>query len=83
LLRQHFHIKQTTIVTDYVERYVALVEQLLAYSPMPDQRYLTTRFVDGLHDSVRAIVLVKCPCDLDTACTLALLQEEAQGPLRS
>lgn len=79
LLRQHFHIKQTSTVVDYVERYVALIMQLSSYNPKTDQCYITTRFVDGLHDSIRFIVLVQRLCDLDTACTLTLLQEEAQG----
>jgi hypothetical protein len=83
LLRQHFHINQTSTVVDYVDRYVALIEQLSAYNPKPDQRTITTRFIDGLHDSVRAVVLMQRPSDLDTACSLALLQEEAQGPPRS
>lgn len=41
-----------------------------------DPLYFTTRFVDGLHEDVCAVVMMHMPCDLDTACTLALLQEE-------
>lgn len=59
-----------------------LVDQLSAYNPKPDQRYFTTRFVDGLSDSIRSIILVQRPYNLDTACTLALLQEEAHEPRR-
>jgi hypothetical protein len=32
--------------------------------------------VDGLKDEIKSVVLVQCPVNLDTACTLALLQEE-------
>lgn len=45
---------------------------------------LTTRFIDGLRDDIRAVVLVHRPQDLDTASSLALLQEDAvsQAPRR-
>lgn len=45
--------------------------------------------MDGLRIDIRAVVLVARPSTLDTACTLALLQEEAadeginQEPKRS
>ena len=35
------------------------------------------RFIDGLCADIKAIVLVLCPKYLDTACTVAMLQEEA------
>ena len=35
------------------------------------------RFIDGLRADIKAIVLVLRPKDLDTACTVAFLQEEA------
>ena len=40
---------------------------------------ITNRFIDGLRDEVRAIVLLHRPVDLDTVCSLALLQEEVAG----
>jgi hypothetical protein len=79
-IRQMFHIRQTTTVQDYVDRFIDLIEQLLAYTPNPDHLSYTTRFIDGLRDDIRAIILVQRPPDLDTACTLALLQEEAIEP---
>lgn len=50
--------------------------------------FYTMRFIDGLHADIKAIVLVLRPKDVDTACTVALLQEEAgsvvqQRPIRS
>jgi hypothetical protein len=33
--------------------------------------------VDGLKEDIKSVILVQCPVDLDTACTLTLLQEEA------
>lgn len=71
-----FHISQTTTVSDYVDRFTDLVEQLTAYTPNPDPLAHTTRFIDDLRDDIRRVVLVARPSNLDTACTLALLQEE-------
>jgi hypothetical protein len=39
--------------------------------------FYTMRFIDGLRVDIKAIVLVLRPHNLDTACTVALLQEEA------
>jgi hypothetical protein len=82
LICQLFHICQTTTVQDYVDHFVDLIEQLSAYTTNLDHLSYTTRFVDGLHDDIRAIILVQRPKDLDSACTLALLQEEAFEPGR-
>jgi hypothetical protein len=35
-----------------------------------------TRFIEGLREDIRAVVMVQRLTDLDTACSLALLQEE-------
>lgn len=73
-------MKQQSTVTEYVSHFTELVDQLKAYASSVDPVYFTTRFVDGLHSDIRSIVLVQRPKDLDTACTLALLQEEAGAP---
>jgi hypothetical protein len=39
--------------------------------------FYTMRFIDGLRADIKAIVLVLRPKDLDTACTIAMLQEKA------
>jgi len=44
--------------------------------------YYTIRFIDGLRPDIRATVLVQRPSTLDTACSLALLQEEVASPAR-
>jgi hypothetical protein len=76
LIRQLFHIQQTTTVTDYAERFTQLIDQLHAYSPHADPLYYTMRFMDGLREDVRSVVMVQRPRDLDTAMVLAQLQEE-------
>lgn len=80
LLRQLFHIKQTASVQDYVNHFVDLIEQLSTYTPNPDTQSYTTRFINGLRDDIHSVVLVQRLADLDTACSLALLQEEAVKP---
>jgi hypothetical protein len=65
-----------------VDRFIDLIEQLSAYTQHLDHLSYTTRFVDGLWDNIHAIILIQRPPDLDTACTLALLQEEAVEPGR-
>jgi hypothetical protein len=83
LLRQLFNVRQTGSVSEYVDKFTELIDQLKAYNPNPDLLSYTTRFVDGLREDIRAVVLVARPNTLDAAYTLALLQEEAGGPSRS
>jgi hypothetical protein len=74
-----FHIKQTGSVQTYIDSFSELVDQLVAYEhSVGDQHYFTARFVDGLRDEIKSVVLVQRPVDLDSACTLALLQKEAE-----
>jgi hypothetical protein len=79
LIHQLFHIKQLSSVQEYITQFTELIDQLLAYEPTADKHYYTTRFVDGLKDEIKSVILVQRPMDLDTACMLVLLQEEAEG----
>jgi hypothetical protein len=54
-----------------------LVDQLNAYQHMSDPLYYTLKFVDGLRDDIKAVVMLQRPKDFDTAVVLAQLQEEA------
>jgi hypothetical protein len=83
LIRQLFHIKQLSSVAEYVERFSELVDQLTAYESRTDPLYYTMRFIDGLQYELRSAVLIQRPPDLDTACVLALLQEEVTAPNRN
>lgn len=76
VVRQFFHIKQTGSVPEYVELFDELVHQLLAHDPYVNPVVLTSKFVDGLKPEIKDVVLVHRPKDLDTASSLALLQEE-------
>jgi hypothetical protein len=79
LIRQFYHIHQTTSVTDYVEQFDILLHQLLAHEGQLTPAMVTTRFIDGLRDEIRAVVAIQRPTELDTTCSLALLQEEVMG----
>ena len=68
-----FHIYQTTTVTDYVEHFSSLIDQLKAYNKTPDMHTYTTRFVDGLHSDIHTIVAMQHLDNHDTAYSLALL----------
>uniref|UniRef100_A0ACD5V1P2 Uncharacterized protein n=1 Tax=Avena sativa TaxID=4498 RepID=A0ACD5V1P2_AVESA len=82
LIRQFYAIKQTSTVADYIERFEVIMNHLISYSEDTHPYYFLTRFVEGLRADIRAVVLVQRPPDLDTACSLALLQEEvAEGEI--
>jgi len=76
IIRQFFHVKQTGSVIEYVEAFDELVHQLLAYDPYFSPTIVTSRFVDGLKTSIKSVVLLHRPKVLDTASSLAILQEE-------
>jgi hypothetical protein len=67
-------------VQDYIDKLCELVDQLQAYSHNVDPLYYTTRFIDGLNDDIKHLIIVHRPKDLDTACCLALLHEETNPP---
>ena len=80
LIRQFYTIRQTTSVADYIEKFEVIINHLSSYSDTMHPYYFLTRFVEGLSTDVRAVIMVQRPPDLDTACALALLQEEvAEG----
>lgn len=53
------------------------MHQLVAHDPSLPSSVITNRFIDGLKREIRTVILVHRPKDLDTASSLALLQEEA------
>jgi hypothetical protein len=79
---QMFSIQQTTSVADYVEKFSGLRDNFVAYGRSMDPLYFVQHFVDGLRADIRAAVFVNHSSSFDTACVLALLQEEVSRPLR-
>jgi hypothetical protein len=72
LISQLFHIKQPGTVAEYVDRFSALVDQLAAYESTDNPLYYAMRFVDGLRDDIKLMVVIQRPT-LDTACALAMV----------
>uniref|UniRef100_A0A8R7V0R5 Uncharacterized protein n=1 Tax=Triticum urartu TaxID=4572 RepID=A0A8R7V0R5_TRIUA len=52
------------------------MNHMISYSELTHPYFFLTRFIEGLRADIRAVVLIQRPPDLDTACSLALLQEE-------
>jgi hypothetical protein len=71
LLRRLFQICQNGLVNEYIDQFMALVDDLKAYVKHPDPLYYTQCFIDGLRDEIKFVVLVQRPSTLDTACVLA------------
>jgi hypothetical protein len=59
-----------------VDQFSALVEQLTAYESEANPLYYATRFVDGLREEIRSMVMIQRSATFDVACSLALVQEE-------
>lgn len=66
----------TGSVSEYMNEFSRLVEQLIAYGRHTDPVFFAMRFVDGMPDDIRQAVHMHRPTTLDTAFSLALLQEE-------
>jgi hypothetical protein len=77
LIRQMFYIRQVGLVADYVEHFSVLVDQLAAYEATDNLLHYAMRFIDVLKDDIRPMVMIQRPSTLDSACALALVQEEA------
>lgn len=83
LTRQLFHIKQSRLVTEYVEKFAELVDQLMTYGHVIEPVYYAMRFIDGLRDDIRSAISLHRLDDFDTTASLALLQEDVGTYFRS
>jgi hypothetical protein len=83
LIRQLFHIHQTSKVALYIEQFSELIDKLSAYENKTDPMFYTLHFIDGLKDTIKSNVLLHRPSTLDTVSALAQLQEEVMEPTRS
>lgn len=48
----------------------------MAHDPTISPSFIVSRFIDGLKHEIKSIVIIQRPSSLDTACSLAMLQEE-------
>lgn len=73
LIRQWIHVGQTGSVAEYVESFDNLMHHLFSYDNALTPPYFLTKFVDGLKDEIRGVVMIQKPVDLDAACSVAML----------
>ena len=83
LLRKLDALKQTTSVLEYQTTFEKLVHGIVLYNPAFDDTFFVTRFVSGLRDEIRVPLLLHRSHDVDTASTLALIQEQQLEVARS
>ncbi|XP_024310364.1 uncharacterized protein LOC112268670 [Brachypodium distachyon] len=76
-VRQFSRLRQTGTVLEYAEQFNAAMHRLRAHHASWDPLYFVTQFVDGLLAPIKVVVMLHRPPDLDTAVSLAVLQEEA------
>lgn len=76
LIRKLYKLVQNGTVEDYVKQFSELIDQLASYEEKPDPLHYITRFIEGLKPSVRVLVAVQLPQDLETAYNIALVHEE-------
>jgi hypothetical protein len=74
--RQMRALRQVGTVSEYIEKFEILKNQLLLYNPALDESFFVDEFLNGLQDDLRSAIHLHCPPDLDTASLLALMQEE-------
>jgi hypothetical protein len=82
LIFQFFSLKQLDSVADYIGRFETLMNNHMAYSDTIHPSYFITRFIERLRSDIRVVVMLQRPPDLDSACGLALLQEEVVDIVR-
>lgn len=76
LLRQFNTLKQHGTVVEYMHQFEDLMHQILAHNPAIDSLFFTTQFLEGLKAEIKSGVILHRPKDLDTAFSLATMQEE-------
>ena len=74
-MKQLDSLKQSGSVEEYYNRFVELAHKILLYNPAYDYVFFVTRFLNGLKDEIRSVIVLHRPKDVETASALALLQE--------
>jgi hypothetical protein len=54
-------MKQSGPVSDYIDQFAQLFDQLKAYQPVIDPLYYTMKFIDGLKHDIKSIVIIQRP----------------------
>jgi hypothetical protein len=66
-------------MSEYVEQFMAPVDNLVAYGHHTDPLYFVQHFVDGFRVDICAAVIVQRPPSLDSVSVLALLLRAPRG----
>ena len=74
-MKQFDALRQTGSIEEYYNRFIELSHHILLYNPAYDHVFFVTRFLHGLKDEIRAVIVLHRPKDVETASALALLQE--------
>jgi hypothetical protein len=74
-MKQLENLRQTGSVADYQAKFEQLAHSILLYNPAYDDVYFVTKFLSGLKEEIREPITLHRPPNLETAGTLALLQE--------
>ena len=69
-------LRQTGSVAEYLERFEQLSHGILLYNSSYDDTYFVVRFLGGLKEEIRTAISLHQPKDVQSASTLAMLQEE-------
>ncbi|XBH81973.1 hypothetical protein VPH35_107448 [Triticum aestivum] len=75
-IRQFNTLRQRGTVSEYMAQFEELMHHILAHNSGFDSGYFTTLFLEGLRHDIRAGVMLHQPKDLDSAFSLASMQEE-------
>jgi hypothetical protein len=70
-------------VLEYQVEFEHLAHGLLLYNNGYDDTYFVTRFVAGLKEDIRRVIVLHRPKNVDTASALALIQEDELNKVRS
>jgi hypothetical protein len=72
-MRQILSLKQSGPVTKYIEKFDDLRHQLLLHDPSTSNVFFVARFLEGLREDIRSVIVIHRPQDMDTVCSLALM----------
>lgn len=75
LMRQLLLVNQTGSVDEYTLKFDTLKHQILLADPNTSEVLFVERYLAGLRAEIRSVVILHQPEDMDTASSLALLQE--------
>jgi hypothetical protein len=79
-MKQVLALKQTGSIAEYIEKFEDLRHQLLLHYPSVSNVFFVAHFLDGLRDDIRSAITIHRAQDMETVCSVALMQEEeAEG----